>query len=166
MRLAVFSDAHHNIKPMESALQELEDIDYVIYAGDGLDRILNSWIPDEFNLLAVQGNCDHVRDYPQERTIDVGDTKIFLTHGKRYRIKWGLDNLYYKAKEVKADVVIFGHTHRRLAQEENDILFFNPGSISRPRGDEEPSYGLLEIEDNNIAYRHIVYSNNENGSKM
>lgn len=31
------------------------------------------------------------------------------------------------------------------------ILFFNPGSISRPRDQDLPSYGLLEIEEEGIA---------------
>ena len=155
MKLAVFSDAHHNIKPMESALEKLEDIDYVIYAGDGLDKVLASEIPEKFDLLAVQGNCDHIADYPRERIIDIGDIKIFLAHGKKYRIKWGIDNLYYKAQEAGADVVIFGHTHCRYAEHQNGILFFNPGSVSRPRDNKEPSYGLLEIDGSNVDYKYI-----------
>ncbi|MBM7556144.1 metallophosphoesterase family protein [Halanaerobacter jeridensis] len=164
MKLAVFSDAHNNIKAMEKTVQDLEEVDYLIYAGDGLERVLNSVIisESECDLLAVQGNCDHVADYPRERTIDFGGVRIFLAHGKRYRIKWGLDNLYYKAREVKADIVIFGHTHRRLAQQQDDILFFNPGSISRPRDNKAPSYGLLEIKGDDIDYKHVDCFNNEN----
>jgi len=162
MKLAVFSDAHHNIETMKSSVKELENIDYLIYAGDGLDKILASEIPEKFNLLAVPGNCDNIADYPKERIIDWGDVKIFLTHGKRYRIKWGLDNLYYKAQEVEADIVIFGHTHCRYAEKKNNILFFNPGSISQPRDNKEPSYGLLEIKNSEIKYEHIESVSNKN----
>lgn len=162
MKLAIFSDAHHDIAPMEAALQELEGIDYVIYAGDGLDKVLASTIPEKFELLAVQGNCDQVADYPRERTIDLGNLRILLVHGKRYRIKWGLDNLYYKAQEEAADVVIFGHTHCRYAEQQNGILFFNPGSISQPRDNKNPSFGLLELNNAQINYKHIDCFQDEN----
>ena len=147
---------------MESALAELEDIDYLIYAGDGLDMVLESEIASDFELLAVQGNCDHLPQYSRERVIDLGEQRILLAHGKRYRIKLGLDNLYYKAQEVEADIVIFGHTHCRYAGEEDGILFFNPGSISQPKDDKGPSYGLLKIDGQKIDYEHISHFNSEN----
>ena len=165
MRLAVFSDAHRNITKMEDILKDLSDIDYLIYAGDGLEKVIESEVVQEFNLLAIQGNCDHVPSYPREKVIDLAQLRILLVHGKRYRIKWGLDNLYYKAKEVGADIVIFGHTHARYAGQEDDILFFNPGSISEPRDNKSPSYGILNLAEREIDYNHFSYSNNDNGSK-
>ncbi|MFO7818928.1 MAG: metallophosphoesterase [Halanaerobacter sp.] len=162
MRLAVFSDAHRNLVRMESTLAELEDIDYLVYAGDGLNMVLESGIASDFELLAVQGNCDHLPQYPRERVIDLGEQRILLTHGKRYRIKLGLDNLYYKAQEIEADIVIFGHTHCRYAREEEGVLFFNPGSISQPKDSKGPSYGLLEIDGPRVDYEHVSYPNSEN----
>ncbi|MGM0369343.1 MAG: metallophosphoesterase family protein [Bacillota bacterium] len=161
MKLAVFSDAHQNIELMETALQELEDIDYLLYAGDGLDKIVASQIPEQFNLIAVRGNCDYGVDFPLEKVIDIAGIKIFLTHGNRHRIKQGLNQLYYQAREEEADVIIFGHTHCRYAKQVNGLLFFNPGSISNPRDNQPPSYGLLKIEESDIEYEHCQLSNSE-----
>ena len=159
MKLAVFSDAHRNIKPMQAAVEELDNIDYLIYAGDGLDKVINSKISEEFEILAVRGNCDYGVGYPLEKVIKIAGVRIFLTHGNRYRIKRGFDQLYYRAQEVEADIVIFGHTHCRYVQEIDDLLLFNPGSISKPRDNNGFSYGLLEITDSDINYQHCGLSN-------
>ncbi|MGM0501781.1 MAG: metallophosphoesterase family protein [Bacillota bacterium] len=160
MKIAIFSDAHRNIGPLESVVEKLEDVDYFIYAGDGLDQVLRSSIAEE-KLLAVRGNCDYGLPYPVEKIIKVAGIRIFLTHGHRYRIKDGLTQLYYKAQEVEADIVIFGHTHCRYAEENDDILFFNPGSISFSEDNNAANYGILEIKEGNFEYKHWTVSNDE-----
>ncbi|GAB6099121.1 metallophosphoesterase [Halanaerocella petrolearia] len=154
MKLAIFSDAHGRSEKVKEALEGLSSIDYLLYAGDGAKDLLENDFLDKEKIVTVQGNRDFRTDYSKEEIIKVVDKKIFMTHGHNYQIKWGLDKLYYKAKEVAADIVIFGHTHTRYAKEENGILFFNPGSIALPRDGDKGSYGLIDIKDGKINYQH------------
>ena len=154
MRLAVFSDSHGPIEEIRNSLKKLSPVDYVLFAGDGIDKLVSSSLGREFKIIAVKGNRDKGAMYPREKTLIVGEKKILVVHGHNHGIKWGLGKLYYKAKEVGAEIVVFGHTHRRLAEEKEGILFFNPGSITAPRDKLPPSYGLLEIEDGEVDYYH------------
>jgi putative phosphoesterase len=42
------------------------------------------------------------------------------------------------------DVLVYGHTHIPVASRHGDIVHFNPGSVSIPKGGNVPSYGMLE----------------------
>ena len=37
--------------------------------------------------------------------------KIFFTHGHKWGVKYSTDRLFYKAKEIGAQIALFGHTH-------------------------------------------------------
>ncbi len=74
---------------------------------------------------------------------------MFLCHGDSYRVKYGLDMLEKKAKEVRADIVIFGHTHVPLNIKKDNILYINPGSLSLPR--DLSRRGFIIININNRA---------------
>lgn len=158
MKLAIFSDSHGYGDRIKQVVESLSDIDYILYAGDVLKDLDAINVPKGVELVAVKGNCDYRTEYPEDRVINIDESKIFLTHGHKYNIKRGLDRLYYKARELDSNIVIFGHTHCRCAIEEDGILFFNPGSISIPRDGKKASYGLVEINNSIIKYKHIDFA--------
>ena len=158
MKLLIFSDAHGQGERIQQVIDNVSGVDYLLYAGDKVSDLDRVNLPSQIKVEAVPGNRDFEVDLPHDKIIKVANKKIFITHGDRYQIKWGLDKLYYKAKEVEADIVIFGHNHSRLAIEEGGILFFNPGSISLPRDKKPPSYGMIEIEGQQIKYQHYDFN--------
>ena len=58
--------------------------------------------------------------------LEIQNKKILLTHGHRYRVKYGYDRLLSRAKEISADIVVFGHTHVPENTYIDNILLFNP----------------------------------------
>jgi putative phosphoesterase len=58
--------------------------------------------------------------------------------------------LNYRAKELKADIVCFGHSHVLGAEMINGTLFLNPGSIRLPRERFEKTYLILELLEEKI----------------
>ena len=76
------------------------------------------------------------------------DKKIFITHGDLYGVKDGMTNIYYKGKEVEADIVLFGHSHIHQITEYDNIIFMNPGSISLPRSNGR-YVGIIELSQGN-----------------
>ncbi len=158
MKLAVFSDAHGRGERMAKVVKDLKGVDYLLYAGDVVGDLKEVQSrKGDFKVLAVRGNCDFNSTYSEELVFEVGGKVILLTHGHKYNIKYGIDRLYYRAKEVEADIVIFGHTHCRYAQKEDGVIFFNPGSISLPRDGWPPSYGVIEINNEGIKYKHCDF---------
>jgi putative phosphoesterase len=92
----------------------------------------------------VAGNNDFFGNYPEEKVINFDNKKLLLTHGHEYRVNHSYDGLIKKGKELKIDGVLFGHTHAAHEQIIDNILCFNPGSISLPV--RNPSYGIIETK--------------------
>jgi putative phosphoesterase len=55
-------------------------------------------------------------------------------------------NLHYKAREVGANVVCFGHSHIAGAELMDGVLFINPGSMLLPRMRKERTYAILVMD--------------------
>lgn len=133
MKIAVVSDTHRFLRYIKIAKELIKNADVLIHLGDVTDDL--DELTDGFNgeVYAVRGNCDFSKEYPKEQLLVLGGKKIFITHGDTYGVKYGMTEIYFKAKEINADIVLFGHTHQRFITEESGVLFMNPGSVSLPR---------------------------------
>ncbi|WP_162004442.1 phosphodiesterase [Yersinia pestis] len=97
------------------------------------------------SIIAVRGNCDSEVDqmllqFPIMagwQQIIMPETRLFLTHGPLYH-PGALPPLRH------GDVLAYGHTHLPQAQWQGDIICFNPGSVSIPKGEYPASYGMLD----------------------
>ncbi|WP_427340270.1 metallophosphoesterase [Caloranaerobacter sp. DY30410] len=148
MKLIVLSDTHGNINSILREINKIENIDLLIHLGDyskDVDKLREMLKVDIIN---VRGNCDFY-DYntKEEEIIQVKGKKILLTHGHRYNVKFGINNLYYRSKELGVDIALFGHSHVPVLLKHDGVLFFNPGSPTQPRGGSKRSYGILDIDD-------------------
>lgn len=145
MLIAVVSDTHRIKEYIDIVKEKISKADVLIHLGDNVDDVLE--LSKVFNgeVYAVLGNCDYSNEYPVERIIDINGFKIFATHGHKYRVKYDLNNIYYRAQELNANIALFGHTHQELIINHNGIILMNPGSVSLPRG-RGRSIGFIEIE--------------------
>ncbi|MFX4262079.1 metallophosphoesterase family protein [Pelotomaculum propionicicum] len=156
MRVIVFSDSHGQIDYARKVLKGAGQVDLILHAGDFYRDALA--LADEFSLpvKAVQGNCDGEAGGPEEELFDLAGHRVLMTHGHLNGID-RMGNLLKKAREYEAEAVIFGHTHMPQSVKMDGILFFNPGSISRPRDQDRPSYGILEIGEGGIVPSIVHY---------
>lgn len=53
---------------------------------------------------------------------------------------------YYAKKIKEIDIMFYGHYHTGFIEEENGIIFANPGSISSPKNNAEHSYIIFDEE--------------------
>ena len=148
MKIAVFSDTHGDIDELTKILNEESDIDLIIHLGDYSKDTKRIKEVTNIELVNIKGNCD-INDLTleSEKIIEINKVKIFMTHGHKYGVKSGIDRIYYRAKELNVNIVLFGHSHIPLNLVEDNILFLNPGSISLPRSGYKKSYGIVEISD-------------------
>ncbi|MGN0795925.1 MAG: YfcE family phosphodiesterase [Christensenellales bacterium] len=149
-KIVVFSDSH-NTPLSESFKQILNEADVIIFCGDGLSSLTDYL--DKPNFYAVRGNCDGISS-PDEIELDVEDVKIFITHGHRYSVKSSLLNLEYRAKEINANLVFYGHTHIADETTYDGITLINPGSLSHSFMGES-SYCYVVIDKKNIITKFV-----------
>ena len=141
MRILVMSDTHGEIVVIERVRQHTGPVDAVFHCGDseldtGHEALQGAYV--------VAGNCDWDSSFPAEVITEVNGIKVFMAHGHLHQVKSTMMPLSYRAQEVDADVVLFGHSHLLGAELVNKTLFVNPGSLSSPRGRKEKSYAIIE----------------------
>lgn len=153
MRIIVLSDSHGMKYQLDRMIPIIEGADMFIHAGDHFRDSVYLAQKTGIDTISVRGNCDF-DNVESELFFELDGVKIFLTHGHRYSVKYDLDSLAIKGKEVGADLVIFGHTHTPTDVEVQGIRIINPGSISLPRGTNMRTYVELEVENGKI-YVHF-----------
>jgi|SRR5579875_2779415 len=141
-KVLIVSDSHGLTKELEVIRERhLNEVDLMIHCGD------SQLMPEHKSMtgyLTVMGNCDF-GGYPLETTTEMAGRKFFITHGHKFSVKMSLMNLVYKAEEVDADIVCFGHSHVLGAEVIDGRLYLNPGSIRMPRERLEKTYVILEL---------------------
>ncbi len=153
MKILVVSDTHGNylapLKCMHSG-----DIEMVIHLGDEIRDANELEILLDMPIIKVPGNCDTGAVEPREITVDLGGRIFYITHGDLCRVKAGLDQLLSRARQLKADIVLFGHTHKPLVSKVEGILFVNPGTLMA--GSDIQSGALITIKGGKVS-AEIIY---------
>lgn len=147
MRLVIISDNHGDIRALSRILKR-EKAEHVIHCGDFCSRA--EVLPMREQMTIVRGNCDFA-EAPAEAVRVRGGYRFLVTHGHRYQVKSSLLKLSYRAEEVAADIVCFGHSHVPYCTKHEGRLYVNPGSIVQPRGYTVPTYAVLQTGDNNTV---------------
>ena len=149
VKILVVSDSHGHTEDLVQLQKKYENETIaMIHCGDSeldsQDVVLQPFI-------YVKGNCDYGQAFSTEEVKELGGFRFFITLGHLYNVNMTLQNISYKAQEVGASIVLFGHTHRAGSEMNRDgLLFINPGSISFPRGRKERTYVILELQDDRV----------------
>lgn len=143
MKILVFSDSHGRLGAMLDAI-ERERPRRVFFLGDHYrdGQALADAYPD-LPMELVRGNCDWDKA-PDELLVEAEGVRFLLTHGHRYGVKSGTDQLALAAKGKGADVVCFGHTHEALNMPYRGVWLFNPGTAGGIYN--RAGYGVLLVE--------------------
>lgn len=162
MKVMCISDIHGSIENLKRAIERLreENAEKLLILGDfssyyhsssdfEIAEILNNMAG---SVIAVKGNCDN--SYIDDlfhfglgylKTIDINGIKVTLTHGHIYN----RNNL----PENCGEIFLSGHTHVGMIEKIGDRIIANPGSISKPRGESNKSY--LIIDEKNIELKTL-----------
>lgn len=146
MKLLVLSDSHGLVQILEKILKKEHDADAIIHLGDGGTDM---WEFNELNypkaVYQCKGNCDALAyNFSQTEIFTLCSKKIFACHGHLYNVKFGLENIYFAAKEIGADLCLYGHTHIPNNEYYSSLHLFNPGAVK------DRHYGVIEITDEKI----------------
>lgn len=144
MKVLIVSDSHGCTDELDMIRNRHEDVDMLIHCGDS--ELPNNH-PSLKQFMTVRGNCDFDHKFPVEIVKDFGNNRFLITHGHHFNVKMSLMNLSYKAEEMGAKIVCFGHSHIAGAESINGIIFINPGSILLPKVRKEKTYAILEMDE-------------------
>ncbi len=174
MKFLILSDIHGSAACLEKALASFENkVDAIILLGDYLNHGPRNPLPEGWDtkrtaellnarkekLICVRGNCDSEVDemmltFPclaSYSTIALhtasGIRRVFLHHGHLY------DRTKLSSWLPKGTIVLSGHTHVTVMEEDNGLFYFNPGSISLQKGCDGKTCGILEVEGENVKIR-------------
>ncbi len=132
--IGILSDSHDNLTRVREAIRLFNDsgCDLVIHAGDfvapfTVEELRNLRAP----VRAVFGNCDGEKAGLAKAFLGLGEIReapLKFTHAGLRFLLCHLDGPVEKHLASKAyDVVIFGHTHKPLAELRDGVLLLNPG---------------------------------------
>ena len=146
MLIAVLSDTHRYESYIKMAAKMCKNADIILHLGDNVSdvEIIKKYTGKD--VVFVKGNCDIERSVKVDQLIEVEGKNIFMTHGHEYGVKSGLLNLHYRAKELNADIALYGHSHVASIERHDGIWLINPGSTSLPRGLKH-TMAFIEIKD-------------------
>lgn len=155
MKILLLSDSHGNRRGMMNAVKKYgRNADIIVHCGDatrGEADDLTVSCPDKM-IVCVRGNCDWGSTLKDIEHLDICGKRILITHGHMFNAKFGLDNLFYKAKEENCDLVFFGHTHNPTDVTSEGVRLINPGSCGRYN----PTCATVEIDDKgNVLVNHL-----------
>jgi uncharacterized protein len=153
MRILVVSDTHGSPELLLSAVQHAGKTDMLLFLGDGLRDVAALEGSYEGEVWKVRGNCDYMPYDYYEHFLPLNGASIFMAHGHLYDVKTTLNRMLAKGRELKADVLCFGHTHVPILDKRGNITLLNPGSLRNTK-----TYGLIELKDGKaeIALRSLV----------
>ena len=141
----ITSDTHEDTTRLEALLKHYDSqVQGVFHLGDH-DYDLLQYEGYSVPFYTVAGNCDDGILSPRERVVTIGGRRIFMAHGDRFNVGSQTDRLLACAQQHQAAVCLFGHTHIPTCATVGGILLMNPGSLTSPRDNGNPSYGLLTL---------------------
>ena len=142
MKLLVVSDTHGEKDPLTQVIERHRgDEIQVFHCGDFC--FPSATYP---GITYVRGNCDRDEEILYENIIEIGALRILHVHGHQYKVKETSLKLQYRAMELGANLVFFGHTHIPTCVKNKNILYLNPGSLLVPRFYPVPTYAVVTIE--------------------
>jgi hypothetical protein len=155
IRVAIVADTHGYLDPRIAAL--VHECDLAVHGGDiGNAGVLKALQPRSGRVHAVLGNNDVARKWPADEqallanipeltTIALPGGKLVVVHGHRLPARTRHQRLRRQHPEARA--IVYGHSHRLVADRDGNPWVLNPGAAGRARTYGGPSCIVLEASE-------------------
>jgi len=138
--IGLIADTHGLVRP--AVFEALKGVELILHAGDVGDGVLEE-LSTIAPVLAVRGNTDPLDHalLPQFQDVTREGLRIRVTHGHELGVPTPEELLAM----YDADVVVYGHTHRKAAEQKGSRWAVNPGAAGQRRFDVRPSVVRMTI---------------------
>lgn len=179
--IAILADIHGCLPALEKALEQLAAFkpEHYLLLGDLLNHGPRNPVPEGYapaevaerlnllkgQIIAVRGNCDSEVDQMLLEFPALSPCNYLLMAGFRVCMSHGHLFAPEQLALSAGDLLLTGHTHKAgITRSDEGILIFNPGSITFPRGEWGPSFGLYQsgsltiraLDDAAILASHVL----------
>lgn len=141
------SDTHGRHRELEEAIEKEKPFDMLLHLGD-VDRKedeIREMVDCEVKI--VSGNNDYFSKLPIDCEFNIGKTRFFMNHGHSYYVHMGTNMIEREGRKRGADVVLFGHIHVPILEENRGMTILCPGSIGHSRQRSlGQTYAVLEVD--------------------
>lgn len=132
MKALVLSDSHGRALNFSRAVEIEKDCKLVFFLGDGVrdfEQVKKDFPNREF--IGVCGNNDFSCELDDFAYKYVEGNTIIACHGHTVSVKRSLLPLLEKAESVRANIALYGHTHRSdcFYDSYSKIYAINPGAL-------------------------------------
>lgn len=143
IRIFVLADTHNRLP--ESVKEMAKDADEIWHLGD----VCAESIVDELRAVGprvtvARGNCDSNFEWPLVVDLVRGGLKFRLQH------------IPPDQPPDDVDVLLHGHTHVPRNEKWRNVLFLNPGCVTRPNRGSPASVAWLEIAGAKFNWRLVL----------
>ena len=150
MKVGVISDTHGLLRP--AAIDALTGVEQILHAGDIGDGQVLEQLSQLAPVTAVRGNVDvghpWAAELPDRVELQLINWRVLLLHDSNQASR---DSLL-----GQIDLVISGHSHQPLWQQDERISWLNPGSAGRRRFSLPISLALVDLSEQNIRVEMIA----------
>ena len=146
LRIGLLSDTHGLLRPEVEAF--LQGSDRIIHAGDICDAGIIEQLKRIAPVSAVRGNNDvgpWAESLSETEWVRVGGIDIYVIHN--------VAELNVSQLPSGVEVIVFGHSHKPVAERRDGVLYVNPGSAGPRRFKLPISAAELVIENGEVAVR-------------
>ncbi|NHZ95478.1 metallophosphoesterase family protein [Massilia sp. CCM 8734] len=126
LRIGVISDTHGLLRP--EAVDFLAASDAIVHGGDIGNADILARLAAIAPLTVARGNNDKggwAAAVPASATLEVGGVRLYALHD--------IADLDAAALPGDVKVIVYGHSHRPLAEQRGALLYLNPGSAGPRR---------------------------------
>lgn len=145
MKLAILSDTHGLLRP--EVLEHLSTANAILHGGDINKQSIVDQLSQYAPLYVVRGNNDKewAEQIPHHLTVTLEGVTFYLVHNRK-EVPKDLSGV---------DVVVFGHSHKYLQEENNGVLWLNPGSCGPRRFHQEITMMMAELTGGTLRVEKI-----------
>ncbi|PYK64224.1 MAG: metallophosphoesterase [Verrucomicrobia bacterium] len=143
LRIFVLADTHNRLPEKISELAK--DADEIWHLGDVCEEaVLDQLRAIGPRFTVVRGNCDSNFEWPLVVDLMRGGLKFRLQH------------IAPEKPPDDVDILLHGHTHVPRNERRGNVLFLNPGCVTRPNRGSPPSVAWLEIANGKINWKLVL----------
>lgn len=163
--VGILSDSHGYLDPRIAAA--VNRCDYIIHAGDIFNAGVLQQLSPRRQLIAVAGNNDipavwdaeereTVDSLPDKAQLELAGGLLIVEHGHRLGNHPDHDQLRWDHAEAR--LIVYGHTHHRVIDQQAEPWVVNPGASGKVRTHGGPSCLLLHASDEKWTFETIIYA--------
>ncbi len=162
--VGILSDSHGYLDP--GIAKTVNQCDYIVHAGDIFNAHVLEQLQPKKQLVAVAGNNDYpdlwnpkeaeiVKALPLSSQLQVPGGLIFVEHG--HRLGNRPDHGRFRQDHTEARLIVYGHTHHRVIDQEKEPWVVNPGASGKVRTHGGPSCLVLHASEDEWSIETVLF---------